>query len=75
MKLFTREVIATMTTVDLIAYRKTILVYMANNSDTDDADEVMEDVELELIRRDDVPEEYHGLIDKIQENWSDDFED
>lgn len=74
MKLFTREVIATMSTLDLIAYRKTLLVYMANNEDSDDADEVLEDVELELIRRDDVPEEHFALIDAIQEEWSDDFE-
>ena len=75
MKLFTREVIATMSTLDLIDYRRTLLVYMANNKDSDDADEVLEDVELELIRRDDVPEEHFALIDAIQKEWSDDFED
>lgn len=72
MKLFTREVIATMSTVELIAYWKELI---AVTFDIDGLDDCRDDVELELIRRDDVPEEYHDLIDELQENWSDDFED
>lgn len=33
-----------------------------------DFQDMVLDVELELIRRDDVPEEYHDLIDDIQED-------
>lgn len=72
MKLFQREVIATMTTIDLIAYHAELVSALENDFNNGMLDETVDDVELELIRRDDVPEEFFPLIDSIQEAWSDD---
>ena len=59
----------TATTLELLAsYVSPITTHEALSEEFVD---LLDDVELELIRRDDVPEEYFELIDELQGNWND----
>ena len=61
----------TATTLELIAfYNEPVSDEEASSPEWGD---LLDEVELELIRRDDVPEEHLPLIDELQEDWVDDL--
>lgn len=74
MQIHHTNIILAMTTLELIAYWQELTNAM-KVAVVDDMEDALDDVELELIRRDDVPEEHFALIDQIQEDWTDDEDD